>query len=203
MIKKLFTGCFFLLISLNAQAAAPLAEIQTIVTKPDILCGRFDQTKQLVGIKKPLTSYGRFCVVTNKGILWRTLQPFPNTVRLTRDEIVQTRDNQVAMRLDAKQEPTVQIINNVLFSLLAGDLSQLNKLFEIDGNIKNKNWQVTLKARAPALANAIGTITLAGSQHVKQVFINEASGDRTHIIFSAIKSGNTAMTTEEGTLFEQ
>ena len=31
------------------------------------------------------------------------------------------------MRLDAKQEPTVRMINSVLFALLAGDLDQLGE----------------------------------------------------------------------------
>src|SRR5450830_893367 len=144
-----------LVLNQPALAAAPVADIQATLSKPKLMCGRFDQTKQLSGIKKPLLSNGRFCVVAGKGVLWRTLQPFPNTLRLTRDEIVQMQGDRVAMRLDAKQEPVVKMINSVMFSLLSGDLSQLDNLFELDVIIKNGNWQVALKARQPALAKAI------------------------------------------------
>ena len=99
----------------DAHAAAPVAQIQAVLAKPDVMCGRFDQRKQLVGIKKPLASSGRFCVVAGKGVLWRTLLPFPATLRLTRDEIVQMQGDRVAMRLDAQQEPVVKMINSVLF----------------------------------------------------------------------------------------
>jgi hypothetical protein len=99
-----------------------------------VLCGRFDQTKHLAGMTRPLASSGRFCVVAGKGVLWRTLKPFPNTLRLTRDEIVHFQGERVAMRLDAKQEPTVRMINSVLFSLLAGDLAKLESLFEVEGS---------------------------------------------------------------------
>ncbi|HWW73393.1 MAG TPA: outer membrane lipoprotein carrier protein LolA [Duganella sp.] len=184
-----------------AQAAAPVAKIQAMLAKPAIMCGRFDQTKQLAGMKKPLASNGRFCVVAGKGVLWRTLQPFPNTLRLTRDEIVNYQGDRVAMRLDAKTEPTVRMINNVLFSLLSGDLGQLESLFEVDGTVDAGSWNVALKARQAALEKAIGTIKLDGGAYVKNIVMSEAGGDKTSIVFSAIQTGETAMTREEAALF--
>ena len=184
-----------------AQAAAPVAKIQAMLAKPAIMCGRFDQTKQLAGMKKPLASNGRFCVVAGKGVLWRTLQPFPSTLRLTRDEIVNYQGDRVAMRLDAKTEPTVRMINNVLFSLLSGDLGQLESLFEVDGTVDANSWNVALKARQAALEKAIGTIKLDGGAYVKNIVMSESGGDKTSIVFSAIQTGETAMTKEEAALF--
>jgi Outer membrane lipoprotein carrier protein LolA len=187
--------------SLPLLGAAPVAQIQALLARPRVFCGRFDQTKQLVGLKKPLASNGRFCVIADKGVLWRTLQPFPNSLRLTRDEIVQLQGERVAFRLDASKEPTVRMINSVLFSLFAGDLSQLEKLFEIDGSVDGNSWRVTLKAREPGLAKTIGAIALAGGGYVQQVTIREANGDRTTITFTAIETGNAAMTADEAALF--
>jgi hypothetical protein len=198
---KQLRACSFMLASLALLGAAPVAKIQTMLAKPKILCGRFDQSKQLVGLKKPLTSNGRFCVVADKGVLWRTLQPFPNTLKLTHDEIIQLRGERVALRLDAKQEPTVRMINSVLFALLAGDLGQLEKLFDVDGTAQDNSWSVTLKAREPGLAKAIGSIALDGGVYVKNIVISEASGDRTQIVFSAIQTGDEAMSADEAALF--
>jgi hypothetical protein len=200
-VKRRLRLCAWVIASLALLGAAPAAKIQSMLAKPKILCGRFDQTKQLVGLKKPVGSSGRFCVVADKGVLWRSLRPFPNTIKLTRDEIVQLQGERVALRLDAKQEPTVRMINSVLFALLAGDLGQLEKLFEIDGNVNNNSWSVTLKAREPALAKAVGAIALDGAEYVKHVTIDEASGDRTSIVFSAIQTGDGAMTVDEAALF--
>ncbi|MDQ1831286.1 LolA family protein [Massilia scottii] len=183
-----------------AGASAPVAKIQALLAKPTVLCGRFDQTKHLAGMKKPLASNGRFCVVAGKGVLWRTLKPFPNTLRLTRDEIVSFQGERVAMRLEAKQEPTVRMINSVLFSLLSADLGQLETLFEVDGNVDGSAWNVALKARQPALAKAIGAISLDGGAYVKNIQIVEASGDKTFIVFSEIKTGEGAITLEEAAL---
>lgn len=201
VLAALFVATSFLAPACGvAAAAAPVAKIQAMLAKPNMLCGRFDQTKRLAGMTKPLASSGRFCVVAGKGVLWRTLKPFPNTLRLTRDEIVHYQGDRVAMRLDAKQEPTVRMINSVLFSLLAGDLAQLESLFEVEGSA-DTTWKVSLKAREPALAKAIGAISLDGGAYVKNIHIDEASGDRTDIVFSEIKSGDGAMSKEEAALF--
>jgi hypothetical protein len=200
-MKRRLIACCLALVSMPLFAAAPVAKIQAMLAKPKMLCGRFDQSKQLAGMKKPLLSNGRFCVVAGKGILWRTLQPFPNTLRLTREEIVHLQGERIAMRIDAKQEPTVRMINGVLFSLLAGDLGQLETLFEVDGSIRDNNWSVALKAREPALARAIGSIALDGAAYVKNITISEESGDRTSIVFSAIQPGESSMTAEEAALF--
>jgi hypothetical protein len=191
----------WLALASTLSAAAPVAKIQSMIARPKVLCGRFDQTKHLVGLKNPLASNGRFCVVADKGVLWRSLQPFPSTLRLTRDEIVQMQGSRVAMRLDAKQEPAVRMINSVLFAALAGDLDKLETLFEIDGAIHNNNWSVTLKAREPALAKAVGAIVLGGGAYVQNVNIDEAGGDRTSIVFSAIQTGDGAMSADEAALF--
>lgn len=200
-MKKIRCVLALLLLAGTAHAGAPTQRIQAMLAKPEQLCGRFDQTKRLAGMKKPLASNGRFCVVTGKGILWRTLAPFPATVRLTRDEIVQLQGTRVAMRLDAQHEPTVRMINGVLFSLLAGDLGQLDSLFEADGAIANGAWKVKLTARAPALARAIGTITLEGDAYVRSILIEEAGGDRTEIGLSAIETGPNAIMAEEAAQF--
>lgn len=199
-MKTLLAACCLAAMA-PLQAAAPVAKIEAMLAKPQQLCGRFDQSKQLAGMKKALASNGRFCVVAGKGVLWRTLQPFPNTLRLTRDEIVHFQGERVAMRLDAKTEPVVKMINSVLFSLLGGDLAQLDTLFEVDGSIDGASWQVALKARQPALAKAIGSIRLDGGAFVKNITISEASGDRTSIVFSAIETGPSAITAQEAALF--
>jgi len=180
-----------------AHAAAPTGQIGAMLAKPDQLCGAFDQTKRLAGMKKPLVSSGRFCVVAGKGVLWRTLKPFPNTLRLKRDEIVHLQGDRVAMRLDARQEPTVRMINGVLFSLLSGDLGQLDSLFEVDGSVSGDSWKVALKARNAALARAIGAIALEGGAYVRSIQMVEDSGDRTEIVFSNIKTGPGAVLPEE------
>jgi outer membrane lipoprotein-sorting protein len=201
MNRYLLVVCLALA-SLSASAAPPIEKIQSLLAKPTTLCGRFDQTKQLTGLKKPLASNGRFCLVADKGVVWQTLQPFPNTLRVTRDEIVQTQDGRIAMRLDTKQEPAVRLINGVLFSLLAGDMTQLETLFEVDGTVRGNSWNAGLKPREPGLAKAIAGIALDGDAYVRGITISEPNGDRSSIRFTDIVTGTTAPDTELRKLLE-
>ena len=89
----------------------------------------------------------------------------------------------------------------VLFAALAGDFERLKNIFDIEGAVQNGAWSVTLKARSAALAKAIGTIALEGGAYVRNVMIVEASGDRTKIVFSDIRSGDGAMSADEAALF--
>ena len=200
-MKFWFVACGAILAATPLWAGGPLEEIQSILVKPKVLCGRFDQSKQLTGLKKPLVSNGRFCVVADRGVLWRTLHPLPITVRLTRDEIVYLREDRVVRRLDAKQEPAVRMIGDLLAALLAGDLGQIEELFEFDGTIDDHSWKVTLKAREPNLAKAISNVALEGGAYVKDITISEAGGDRTRIVFSEIQTGDAAMRADEAALF--
>lgn len=200
-MKHRLAACCIALAMAPSFAAVPVAKIQAMLAKPQMLCGRFDQSKQLAGMKKPLLSNGRFCVAAGKGVLWRTLQPFPNTLRLTNDEIVHMQGERVAMRLDARQEPVVRMINNVLFALLAGDLGRLETLFEGEGHVNDKQWSATLKARDPGLAKVIADVSVEGGAFVKSIVIHEANGDRTGISFSAMQTGDSAMTAEEAVQF--
>jgi hypothetical protein len=200
MKRRTLAGCLSL-IAWPLLGAAPVADIQAILAKPKVLCGRFDQTKQLAGLKNPLRSSGRFCVVADKGVLWRSLQPFAQTLRLTRDEIVQWQGERVTMRLDARQEPALRLVNSILFAALAGDLGQLEKHFDIDGVVRDGAWSVKLKARDTGVAKVIGAIALDGAAFVKNIAIDEANGDRTAIVFSAIQTGDQAINSDEAALF--
>jgi Outer membrane lipoprotein carrier protein LolA-like len=200
-MKSWFVACCVVLVATPLWAGALVAKIQSMLAKPNVLCGHFDQSKQLTGLKKPMMSNGRFCVVADKGVLWRTVRPFPNTVRLTRDEIVHLQGGRVTRRLDAKQEPAVRMINGVLFALLAGDLEPIENLFEVDGRIHDTKWSVTLKAREPGLAKIISGVALDGSAYVTNITISETSGDRTSIVFSKIETGDAAMSVDEASLF--
>ena len=93
------------------------------------------------------------------------------------------------------------MINAVLFALLAGDLGQLETLFEIEGSIQKSGWSVTLKAREPGLAKAVGSIALEGGAYVKSIVIREAGGDQTRIVFSGVETGDGAMSVDEANLF--
>lgn len=184
-----------------AQGDAALTQIQKMVARPPIMCGEFEQQKTLVGLKKPVRSTGRFCAVTDKGVLWNTLTPFPSTLRLSREEIVQSQGDRVTSRLSAREEPTVGVISDLLFSVLAGDFARLKSGFKIDAAVTLPSWSAKLVPKESGMRRVISAIELGGAEYVQKITMIEASGDRTVITFTKMVSGAGALLPDEAKSF--
>lgn len=183
--------------TLRAQSDAALAQIQKMVARPPVMCGEFDQQKTLVGLKRPVRSTGRFCALTEKGVLWNTLTPFASTLRLSREEIVQSQGDRVTSRLSAREEPTVGVISELLFSVLAGDFDRLRAGFKLEATALPTTWHAKLVPKESGMKRVISAIELNGSDFVRQITMIEASGDRTVISFANIATGPTALQPDE------
>lgn len=192
----------FALFTVPSFAASNIERIQSTLAKPDVLCGHFEQQKKLAGVKSPVKSSGRFCINTQRGILWKTQKPFSNTLKLTRNDITQFNGNNVTMKLNARQEPMVKMINNLLFSVMSGDLAQLENHFRIHSGIQQKRWNANLIAKNANLAKVIEKISITGDTYIRTIAISERTGDRTFITFSGIQTGRTAMKPDEAALFQ-
>lgn len=200
MVKPWLLGLLGL-VSVNTQGDSSLSQIQKMVSRPPILCGAFEQQKMLVGLKRPVRSSGRFCVVSEKGVLWSTLTPFASTLRLTREEIVQSEGERVTSRLSSREEPTVGVISELLFSVLAGDFKRLQSGFKIEAAAQPATWRAKLVPKESGLRRVISVIELSGSDYVRQLTLFEASGDRTTISFTEMVAGPGALQPEEARAF--
>ena len=194
---------FALLIVSSAQAAPDLAQaVRERLVQAPVLRGEFEQQKQVQGFSKPLVSRGSFVVARERGVLWLTKTPFASQLRLTRDEIKATQNGAVAFRLDASKEPSVRVINGLMFALLNGDIGGLAEHFKIEGHADGKAWQLHLTPRSSALAKVMTSVDLGGEAQVRSIRILEANGDTTAIRFSAQSSEPAQLTVEEARQFE-
>ena len=185
----------------TVQSDSALRKIQTMVARPAVMCGEFEQRKTLLGLQHPVRSTGRFCVMAERGVLWTTQSPFPSTLRLTRAEIVESRGDHVTSRLSAKQEPAVGMISDLLFSVLAGDFMQLRVGFTISASAESAAWHAKLVPKDAGLRRVIRSIELGGAEFVRQITIAESSGDQTAIAFTNVTSGLGALKPEEVAAF--
>lgn len=185
MMSIRFIAMLCLLFAMPAQASDDVAAaVKAQLEQPAVLRGNFTQNKQIKGFSKPLLSSGDFIVSREQGVIWRTAKPFPSVLKLTRDEIVASEGDAVTFRLSAKSEPSVRIINGLMFSLLNGDVAALDKQFTISGTTMAGQWSLDLKPKQVALAKLIRGIALKGDAHVRDIAIDEANGDNTQIRFS-------------------
>ncbi len=184
------------------EPEALLARIRSHLADAPVLRGEFEQRKTLKGFKHPLVSRGDYLVARARGVVWRTQEPFASTLVLTRERLLARQpDGSVANRLDTAQEPGLRAVNEMLFALIAADLSALASRFRIDGEERGTGWKVVLVPRDATLAPWIKGIELEGDRHVNGVRITEAGGDSSQIRFSRQQAG-PALTREEEARFE-
>ena len=203
-MKRTFALLMWFALAIPAQAAdlALLTSIQSRLAIDTVIRGDFTQTRQLAGVKKPLTAKGSFTVEKTRGVLWRTLTPFPQTMRITQGEILQKDGERVLMNLRAEKEPAVNAISRVLFSLFAGNISTLAEFFDHDGElVGNTGWRAHFTPRDAGLKAVIGSLSLEGDSVVRQVTLTSAAGDVTRIAFSNTATAS-ALTDDERAWFK-
>jgi outer membrane lipoprotein-sorting protein len=167
---------------LPAQVKAQLGEV-------NLVRGAFEQQKQVKGFKRPLISTGDFLVAKGRGVKWHTLKPFESVLTVRKDDISSKQGETEVFHLDASKEPTVRVINSVLFALLAGDVEVLRTHFEVQGEVKPAGWTLELTPKTKGLAQVLARITLTGDRFVRHLELAEGSGDTTTITVTAAADG--------------
>lgn len=201
-MKQLGFGFLLFLLASVANAADLMADVRERLGQPAVLRGEFEQSKQVAGFKKALLSKGDFLVARDRGIFWRTREPFSSVLKLTPNEIVATQGGTVAFRLSANAEPTVRIINGLMFSLLNGDVAALGEQFKIAGTTETKSWSLTLVPKQAGFAKILTRIELSGDVYVRRIAMDEANGDRTVIQFYKQTPEPLKLSADEAARFE-
>ena len=196
--------CLALLATPAAFAAesALLREVRARLTDEPVVRGAFEQRKTVKGFRNPLVSSGEFVVAQQRGVLWRTLEPFASTLVVTRDRVLaRGADGSVARRLSASEEPAVRAISETLFGVMAADLTALEQRFLISGESGREGWKLALLPREAALARWVQRVELEGERFLRLVRLHEASGDQTLIRLSRHTTA-AALSADEEARFE-
>lgn len=184
---------------LPGTAADIVAEVRARLADAPVLRGDFAQTRTLKGFKHPLLSSGDFLLLRSRGVVWRTRAPFASTLIVTRDRL-QSRgaDGATTAAIDARTEPGLRIVNEVMFALLASDLTALARHFRIEGEVLDgQRWRLVLTPLEALLAGQFVLMALEGDQYVRQVRLDERSGDQTVIRFTALRATTQASREDE------
>jgi hypothetical protein len=189
----------------NVRAGEPVPplvrDIRLRMAADPVLRGAFEQRKSVKGFRNPLVSRGEFVVARQRGVLWRTLEPYASSLVVTRDRVLARQaDGTVARRLQADEEPAVRAISETLFALMAADLTLLAQRFQLEGELGKDGWHLALLPRDAALGRWLQRVELEGDRFLRTVRLQEASGDQTQIRMSR-HAGATALTADEEAQF--
>ena len=159
----LTTLIFTLTVSLFAQNKAGL-KLETVceclAARPNTT-GDFAQTKSLQTNGRKLKSSGKF-IISTLGILWKTEKPFPSSLILTNDAMVQISANGSKSVMNGKDNQIFSNISGTLSSVFSGNVSELKKNFNCDFADNNGSWKLTLTPKDSTIAAVMNTLVLSG-----------------------------------------
>ena len=142
-----------------------------------LIKGNFTQEKYLNRFNRSLMSSGNFIIATEQGMVWETLQPFPSTMVMGSDFILQSRPDGRMSVLSAQGNETFTQMANVLSSVFSGQSHRLLENFEVyfSGNVSD--WNMGLLPLDSALTSFITRITMNGDSAIRSIRIFEPNGD--------------------------
>ena len=145
----------------------------------------FVQTRSNPALAKPQESTGKLLFVLGHGMLWRTLQPFTESLALTGSH---------TSRLDSKgrfervrDARGVSQVSQMLQSLLAGQPDQVLRAFAVKASGTVEQWTLVFTPKQARIARVLGDITLTGDAFLEGIRIDMHDGSSTDIRFSATR----------------
>ena len=185
-IAKRLLVAIFVLVSGSIHAGSLVNQIEALVGASPTVRGKFTQTKTLLGVSKKLNSQGFFIVDKSKGVVWVTEKPIYQTLKVTDTGIRIGSKGGVLMTLDARSEPSVKYINELVLALFSGDMSALEKIFNYSGNVTANDWSIELTPKN-VTSTLFKKITILGSSSISRITFVSKEGDITEVGFSDVR----------------
>lgn len=180
-MKKIFCAffCFFLGLSLFAEVNFS-GICEKLASRPN-MTGTFIQEKTITAINRTLKSSGNF-VLSQDGIAWNTLKPFPSTLVVGNTFVMQIKPDGSQTVIDASSNQIFSSISSALTAMFSGNFSVLEEAFSIHFTLSSQNWMATLVPKDSAVLAILKSITVSGianenSAELKQIVMTEPSSD--------------------------
>jgi outer membrane lipoprotein-sorting protein len=156
--------CLIFLFSfqLAAQSLTLESVCKSLASHPNTT-GDFTQIKTLQTNGRKLTSTGKF-IFSQQGILWQTEKPFPSSLILTKDAMVQIAANGKKSVMSGKDNQIFANISETLSSVFSGNVDALKKNFECELiQEADSSWKILLTPKDSTIASVMKSMVLAGT----------------------------------------
>ena len=148
--------------SLSAEGLTLEGVCKSLASHPNTT-GSFTQTKTLQTNGRKLTSTGKF-IFCPLGILWQTEKPFPSSLILTEDAMIQIAANGKKSVMSGKDHQIFANISGTLSSVFSGNAEELKKNFNCKFEESAEGgWKVFLTPKDSTIASAMKALILSGS----------------------------------------
>lgn len=197
--KRLFSQPIHDIKNLNDQPQ--LQQIIGLLSSTNRVRSEFQQSKKMKILRRPLISKGSMIYERDQGLYWHIETPFPSTLVVMADRIIQHSDGQVTV-MNATENPQAFGFAQVFFQLLAGNFIQLEKKFSLYFSLdKDVGWQLGLIPRNAQFSMIAKKIILQGTDDLNAITLSDASGDITVIQFLQRQVGGVELDKKERAYF--
>ena len=156
--------CLIFLFSFQLAAQSQTLEsvCKSLASHPNTT-GDFAQIKTLQTNGRKLTSTGKF-IFSQEGILWQTEKPFPSSLILTKETMVQVAANGKKSVMSGKDNQIFANISDTLSSVFSGNVDALKKNFECElVQEADTGWKILLTPKDSTIASVMKFMVLAGA----------------------------------------
>jgi len=147
-----------------------------LAEKP-IVKGNFEQEKHLNRLNRSLISSGNFIIAAEQGMVWETLKPFPSTMIMGNNFIMQSRPDGQKTVLGAQGNETFTQMSVIISSVFSGQAQRLLENFEVYFFGSVSNWNMGLIPKDSVFASFVTKITMSGDFAIRSIRLFEQNGD--------------------------
>jgi len=181
-MRKIFLS-LILLLPLSGLWADHLEDVYARISAHPVTKGELIQEQYIKMADRSLISKGTFIMAADKGVIFEIIDPFPSSLVVTQEKMVQTLPGNVVSVMDGKENATFSNIAKIIHSVFANDVQVLKDNFQVSVTGGPKDV-VTLVPKDPLLSMLFQKITLAVGDSIDSVSIIEAGGNWVNYTFS-------------------
>jgi hypothetical protein len=138
----------------------------------------YSEVRHVAQLKRPIELSGTLHYSRPARIEKRQTRPFPEVMRVDGDMLVVEREGK-SRSIMLSQAPVVGTLVESLRATLAGDATELERLFSVTMEGPRERWTLKLLPREYDVAGIVSQISISGSgSRVTRVEIRELGGDR-------------------------
>jgi len=169
---------------LSAQTTAAFRSTCASLAAHPNTRGRFEQEKVLSRLNRSLKSSGNFIIAVGSGMVWDTVNPFPSTLVLGADYLIQSRPGGQKTVLSAQGNEVFISMAEVISAVFSGNARGLENNFNIFYLSASSSWELGLIPLDRAINSFAQRIIMKGDSVIRSIQITEQGGDSTKYVLS-------------------
>jgi outer membrane lipoprotein-sorting protein len=162
---------------LNGANRPRFIQVCDDLAKHPVIKGNFEQIRTISRLNRSLVSRGAFIIAADLGMVWDTKTPFPSTMAVGRDFMVQSTPSGVKTKMDARGNETFLRMAETISSVFSGNAQRLLGNFDTYFEESRGIWTIGLVPSEKSIRSFAAQITMSGDSALRSIHLYEQNGD--------------------------